>query len=268
MVNTHSAIASFICIALVQGPVVAGVAGQGVRIHMIDGRALDALSCRVDAGVAFVKVTEGASLGVPLSRIASIETLEAQQPPPETMIAEPVNATPVIAPPVAAEPAPAGGAAAGTTPTAPGQAPGPAPEQGPVPIDTLIRRAAERHHLEPELLAAVIAAESGYRPDAQSAKGAQGLMQLMPATARELRVKNPFDAAQNIEAGASYLRQLLDQHGDSFVSALAAYNAGMGRVARYKGVPPYRETIRYINRVLKNYASATQAPAGSTSPTK
>jgi len=87
---------------------------------------------------------------------------------------------------------------------------------------------------------------------------------LMPATAKELSVTDPFDAEQSIEAGASYLRQLLDRHGDRYVDALAAYNAGMGRVARYNGIPPYRETVQYIDRVLKRYASprrpATEPP--------
>ena len=88
-------------------------------------------------------------------------------------------------------------------------------------------------------------------------------MQLMPSTARDLSVKDPFDAQQNIEAGAAYLRQLLDQHGDSYVNALAAYNAGMGRVARYKGIPPYHETIRYIERVLRSYAAGSSSGAAT-----
>ncbi|HET6372331.1 MAG TPA: lytic transglycosylase domain-containing protein, partial [Candidatus Polarisedimenticolia bacterium] len=109
------------------------------------------------------------------------------------------------------------------------------------------------------LLAAVVAVESGYRIDAVSSKGARGLMQLMPATAKDLGVSDPFDARQNIDAGARYLRQLLDEHAingkESYVRALAAYNAGTGRVSRYKGLPPYKETVNYVKRVLKIYAS-------------
>lgn len=119
----------------------------------------------------------------------------------------------------------------------------------------LITRAAVHAGLPPEIVHSVAKAESGYQPNAVSPKGAIGLMQLMPGTAAELNV-DPHDPAQNAEAGAKYLRDLLlkyekDPHQVS--KAVAAYNAGPGAVDKYKGVPPYRETVDYVNRVLKEY---------------
>jgi soluble lytic murein transglycosylase-like protein len=119
----------------------------------------------------------------------------------------------------------------------------------------LIDDAAARHGLLPEFVHSVAAAESAYRLDAVSPKGALGLMQLMPGTARELGV-DPLDPVQNAEAGARYLKQLLIKYKDSkdpVRLALAAYNAGPGAVDRYAGIPPYRETQQYIERVLRKY---------------
>jgi soluble lytic murein transglycosylase-like protein len=116
----------------------------------------------------------------------------------------------------------------------------------------LIDAAAGKHGLPPEFVHSVVKAESGYRPDAVSPKGAVGLMQLMPSTARELNA-NPYDPAQNVEAGTAYLAELLRQYGGASDLALAAYNAGPGAVDRFKGVPPYRETRNYVERVLREY---------------
>jgi soluble lytic murein transglycosylase-like protein len=108
--------------------------------------------------------------------------------------------------------------------------------------------------LEPALLLAVIAAESGFRAKAVSPKGAQGLMQLMPATARRLGVRDPFDPEQNVRAGARYLRDLLRLFDDDLRLALAAYNAGEDAVLRHgRAVPPFPETRRYVTRVLSRY---------------
>jgi soluble lytic murein transglycosylase-like protein len=116
--------------------------------------------------------------------------------------------------------------------------------------EPLVQEHATRQSLRPELVRAVIQVESGYNPRALSPKGAMGLMQLMPATARGLGVNNPWDPAQNIRGGTDYLRQLLDQYEGSEELALAAYNAGSGAVARYGGrIPPYRETRDYVRRV-------------------
>jgi soluble lytic murein transglycosylase-like protein len=127
----------------------------------------------------------------------------------------------------------------------------------------LITRAAIQAGLPPEIVHSVARAESGYRTDAISSKGAIGLMQLMPSTAAELNA-NPYDPAQNAEAGARYLRDLLlkyesDPHQVS--KAIAAYNAGPSAVDKYNGIPPYRETIDYVRRVLKEYEKEQKKPA-------
>ena len=130
----------------------------------------------------------------------------------------------------------------------------------------LIARAAIQAGLPPEIVQSVARAESGYRTDAVSPKGAIGLMQLMPSTAAELNA-NPYDPSQNAEAGARYLRDLLlkyesDPHQVS--KAIAAYNAGPAAVDKYNGIPPYRETIQYVQRVLKEYEKEQKKSAAPT----
>jgi soluble lytic murein transglycosylase-like protein len=127
--------------------------------------------------------------------------------------------------------------------------------------EPLIQEHASRQALRPELVRAVIQVESGFNPRALSPKGAMGLMQLMPATARTLGVNNPWDPAQNIRGGTDYLRQLLDEYEGNEELALAAYNAGSGAVAKYgRRVPPYRETQDYVRKVG---AAAGEGPAPS-----
>lgn len=122
-------------------------------------------------------------------------------------------------------------------------------QQPPASLNGLFNEAAARNGLDPSLLKAVARVESGWNPAAISPAGAQGLMQLMPATAAALGVDNPRDTRQNLEGGARYLRNLLDRfHGNTDL-ALAAYNAGPGAVERYGGIPPYRETQQYVRRV-------------------
>jgi len=120
--------------------------------------------------------------------------------------------------------------------------------------DPLIDEVARAHAVPPALIKAVIAAESAFNASAVSRAGAQGLMQLMPATADELGVLDPFSASENVTGGASYLRKLMDRYG-SLPYALAAYNAGPTAVDRYGGIPPYRETQAYVERVLNYYRS-------------
>jgi soluble lytic murein transglycosylase-like protein len=129
--------------------------------------------------------------------------------------------------------------------------------------DHLIAEQAQRSGVRPSLVRAVIQVESGFNPLAVSPKGAMGLMQLMPATARELGVQNPFNPAQNVEGGTKYLRQLLDRYGDDEALALAAYNAGPGAVDRHgQHVPPYRETKEYVSRVNRIAGEGTgEGPA-------
>ena len=119
-------------------------------------------------------------------------------------------------------------------------------------IKTSIRKAAYKYRLPASLITGVIRAESNFQVKAVSHAGAQGLMQLMPETARELGVKNPFDIQENIDGGSRYLRKMLDSFGGDIKLALAAYNAGPEAVMKYGGkVPPYRETQQYVKRVLR-----------------
>ena len=128
-------------------------------------------------------------------------------------------------------------------------------------FEPLIQEHATRRSLRPELVRAVIQVESGFNPRALSPKGAMGLMQLMPATARSLGVNNPWDPAQNIRGGTDYLRQLLDEYEGNEELALAAYNAGSGAVAKYgRRIPPYRETRDYVRKVG---AAAGEGPTPS-----
>jgi soluble lytic murein transglycosylase-like protein len=120
----------------------------------------------------------------------------------------------------------------------------------PSDYDTLVAEQAALHSIRPELVRAVIKVESGFNPLARSPKGAMGLMQLMPGTARDLGVNNPYDPAQNIRGGTAFLRQLLDRYDGDERLALAAYNAGPEAVDRYgRAVPPYRETQDYVRKV-------------------
>jgi soluble lytic murein transglycosylase-like protein len=120
-------------------------------------------------------------------------------------------------------------------------------------LNAIIRNASARSRIDPDFIASVIYAESGNNPRAISRKGAQGLMQLMPETAKNLGVTNSFDPAENVDGGVRFLEELLDRYNDDAARALAAYNAGPARVEQYHGVPPFPETRSYIARVISNY---------------
>jgi len=124
-------------------------------------------------------------------------------------------------------------------------------------IRQAIEHAADRYNVPRDLIQSVIRCESNFKPDAVSHAGAQGLMQLMPATANDLGVDDPFDIQQNIDGGTRYLRQMLDLFDGKVETALAAYNAGPGTVTRYGGIPPYRETEAYVKKVM-HYAGLTE----------
>jgi hypothetical protein len=120
-------------------------------------------------------------------------------------------------------------------------------------IDAAIEQAATRHNVDPSLVRSVVKVESDFNPNAVSRKGAMGLMQLMPSTARSLNVSNPFDPLQNVDAGVRHLRALLDNYGGNVQLSLAAYNAGAGAVSRSAGVPKFRETQNYVRRITNLY---------------
>jgi len=150
----------------------------------------------------------------------------------------------------------------GAAASALGGANAPAPV-APAQIDALVQQNASNWQVDPALLKAVIANESGFNANATSKVGAQGLMQLMPATAQSLGVQNAYDPAQNVAGGARYLKGLLDRFGGDARKAVAAYNAGPGAVEKYGDVPPYAETQNYVQNVL---ASFQKYKAQSISP--
>jgi soluble lytic murein transglycosylase-like protein len=169
---------------------------------------------------------------------------------------------------VASAPAPATPAPA-TPAVAPGAKDQPAPtahpDLSPAELRQILTRAGTEHNLDVDLLASVVQAESGSHPRAVSRTGAQGLMQLMPATAAELGVRDSFAPDANVHGGTAYLDSLLKRYHDNLVLALAAYNAGPAAVDRFHGVPPYRETRAYVARIIHEFNkryTARQAAAG------
>jgi len=120
-------------------------------------------------------------------------------------------------------------------------------------IAQIVNNAAEKYGVDKRLVNALIKQESGFNPKATSKAGAMGLMQLMPATAKSLGVTDAYNPEQNVEAGVKYLKGLLDKYNGNVILALAAYNAGPGNVAKYNGIPPFKETQNYVKSILANY---------------
>jgi soluble lytic murein transglycosylase-like protein len=125
----------------------------------------------------------------------------------------------------------------------------------PADIDGLLEKAASRHQVDPDLVRAIVKVESDYDPKAVSRKGAMGLMQLVPDTARRLGVSNPFDPQQNLEGGVTHLRYLLDRFRGNVGLSLAAYNAGENAVERYRGIPAFPETREYVRKIRRLYGN-------------
>ena len=208
--------------------------------------------------------TNGGFIDVPSADIASFEHDDTPDVPAQQPDQQPPPATPAVA---------------GMTTPLPGQAPAAKPALSRAELDQFVREISIRYQLDPDFVMSVIKAESNFQARAVSRKGAQGLMQLMPETASQLGVADPFDPKANVAGGTAFLNQLLEQYHNDPVKALAAYNAGAHRVQQYHGVPPYRETQAYIARIIRDFnakkraqmkaAAATQAKTpGSTKSQK
>jgi len=135
-------------------------------------------------------------------------------------------------------------------------------------LDRIIQEAAQRHDVDPNLVRALIQVESNFDAHAVSRKGAVGLMQLMPSTARTLNVSNPFDPQQNVDGGVRHLKRLLQDFNGDVKLSLAAYNAGASAVARSNGVPPYAETRRYVRRITTLYSDPSKLNRPAAAPIK
>ena len=205
------------------------ILANGQRIH----------ADRHEADGALIRlITSTGSIEFPATQVTGFEVEEYVPPPP----VPPVQAVKVIAPATA--------------------------DSSKLTPQEILERAAVKAGLPPEIVHSVAKAESGYKINAVSPKGAIGLMQLMPGTAATLKA-DPNDPMQNAEAGAEYLAQLLEKYKDDphqVTKALAAYNAGPGAVDKYHGVPPYRETVNYVNRVVSDYNKRTAKKKAKDAP--
>ena len=190
-------------------------------VHLTSGRTMNIAAHRFEGDTAFLSLRTGGEMSLPKALVAKVTPDEVPWEPAR----KPVPAVPPVP-----------------------EVPQVVHVLAPADVEVLIAQAAEAHDVDPNLVRAVIKVESAYRTRATSHKGAMGLMQLMPATAREYGVRNAYDPAENINAGVKHLKSLLDRF-DVRV-AVAAYNAGEGAVRRYGGIPPYRETREYVRKVM------------------
>ena len=133
--------------------------------------------------------------------------------------------------------------------------------------DSYIRASAQRHGVDPGLIKAMMHSESAFNPNARSPVGAQGLMQLMPATARRFKVSNPWSPADNIEGSAKYIAWLMKRFNNNVEFAVAGYNAGEGNVDKYNGIPPFKETRNYVKNVMSRYHSLYKNDSGLSGST-
>lgn len=205
--------------------VTAGAATASAEIvFMTSGRTLSVKTHRNDGDSVVLTLRSGGEVTCDKSLIEKILPDEVPYPEPQVPVAEPE---------------------AKTVPVASGSA-----QLRETVYSELISATAQTHGVDPILVQALIQVESNYQPRARSSKGAMGLMQLMPSVAREYKVRNAYDPKSNIDAGIRKLKSLLEKWGGDVALALAAYNAGDGAVAKFNGVPPYRETQNYVSRIL------------------
>jgi soluble lytic murein transglycosylase-like protein len=199
------------------GLMAASAPAHAELVFFTTGRTLSVKAARTDGDSVVLKLRSGGEVVCERSVIARIEPDEVPYPEPEPEVHATVDAAPVTS----------------------------------APYDALIERLATQQNVPAKLVKAVITVESNYQERARSRKGAMGLMQLMPETARRYAVADPYEASSNIEGGIKYLRFLLDQF--DLKLALAAYNAGEAAVRRFGGIPPYPETRQYVDRVLEKF---------------
>ncbi len=202
------------------GAVAAAAPAHAELVTFATGRTMSVATCRQEGDLLVFVLRGGGEMRVDAALIASIDPDEVPYPEPAPPAAAPEPLQADVEPP-----------ALRVDPT----------------FDPIIQRVAEEKGVDPRLVRAVIQVESGYQPRARSTKGAVGLMQLMPATARQYGVRNLYEPAANISAGVSHLKKLLDRF--PLTLALAAYNAGEAAVERFAGIPPYPETLNYVSRI-------------------
>ncbi len=223
---------------------------NGFSIHF-DRKEQSANSTRLFTSTGYLDIAN--------NQIASFEQDETPvvpEPPAATPATELSNSASVNKPIVskALPQPPAAAAPTNAATTAP-----PSPATQAFDIDQVVREASSKNRLDPDFVRSVISAESNFKVHAVSKKGALGLMQLMPSTAAQLGVADPFDPKANVEAGTAHLSALLDRYNNDPIKALAAYNAGAHRVKQYNGVPPYRETRAYISKIVRDFNAKKQA---------
>ena len=203
-----------LCSAVAFGLCLVAVPADAEIVYLTSGKTLSVKGHRFDGEIIVLTLRGGGDVNIDKSLIDRILPDEVTYPEPELAVE----------------------AAIGTT------------GQGENPYGELIASMSEAHGVDPNLVRALIQVESNYRPKAKSPRGAMGLMQLMPSTAREYNVRNPYDPKSNVSAGVKHLKSLIDRWGVEL--ALAAYNAGEGAVKKFNGIPPYRETRNYVSRIL------------------
>ena len=196
-----------------------GAEARAELVFLASGRSLSVRAARLDGEQLVLTLRDGGEIVCDRSLVARIAPDEV--PYPEPVAASAVTSTPAVPP----------------------------RELVPIRYRELIDRTSSRHGVDPQLVSALIRVESGFAPRARSRRGAMGLMQLMPETARRYSVRRPFDPVANVDAGVRHLRSLLDRFPLDL--ALAAYNAGEAAVDRFQGIPPYPETRDYVSRILQ-----------------